>query len=261
LPPSTMLLTPRSSRWPLIVPLLVVAALVTLLLPAREAKIFARGAQPSTCFHLDSCFSSCEQKTNFQYVAVEQDILGCSATCCPQTPPMGTCYLSDHCGKSCATGFVSVAKNSLCEDFCCVRGSSFWLDKCFVDCPPGYHSIAKAGICADLCAPDVPPPAAYPAEFPGAADGFARGIDASGAEIYRYEQNNQVYVVPANDYYAWHSQHSIVTDAALALLFVHAMRRATAPHPHTTPHTGPPCPTPTPCHRAHSPRSHLRMHV
>ena len=41
------------------------------------------------------------------------------------------------------------------------------------------------------------------ASFPGSDEGFERGVDESGSEIYRYEYQNQVYVIPGNDYYAW----------------------------------------------------------
>lgn len=57
--------------------------------------------------------------------------------------------------------------------------------------------------------PPAPPAAPYDAseDFPGKEDGFERGVDENGAEIYRYEQNDQVYVIPANDYYAWRSDY------------------------------------------------------
>lgn len=44
-------------------------------------------------------------------------------------------------------------------------------------------------------------------EYPGFDEGFERGVDESGNEIYRYESDNQVYIIPANDYYAWRSQY------------------------------------------------------
>ena len=112
---------------------------------------------------------------------------------------MGTCYPSDECGVGCEYGYQEVARSGLCEHLCCVPGASFWYDKCFEACPVGFHSVAKRPSCWDLCAP-IQPPAGRDA-YPGAADGFVRGLDASGAEVYRYEQNNQVYVIPAQQYY------------------------------------------------------------
>ena len=56
----------------------------------------------------------------------------------------------------------------------------------------------------------VPSPPIDPSlkdEFPGKEDGFERGTDESGKEIYRYEQQGQVYIIPANDYYSWRAQH------------------------------------------------------
>lgn len=166
-------------------------------------------------------------------MTVETSFLGCNEKCCPVQPPPGTCYYSDKCGSSCYAGYVSVAQSGLCEDLCCVPGASFWLDKCFVDCPAGYHSIQKGpvGSCLDLCAPVVPLAPTYPAQFPGEADGFARGVDASGQEVYRYEQNNQVYIIPSSDYYAWRSEHSFATEVALGLLLTSAAFHVTA-YPH-----------------------------
>jgi len=56
-------------------------------------------------------------------------------------------------------------------------------------------------------APSAPLDPKTAAEYPGKDEGFERGVDKAGKEIYRYEQNNQVYVIPANDYYAWRAEH------------------------------------------------------
>lgn len=54
----------------------------------------------------------------------------CSVTCCPSAPPEGTCYYSESCGGSCASGFdlihgpADIATNSVgpCDRFCCTPG-------------------------------------------------------------------------------------------------------------------------------------------
>ena len=43
--------------------------------------------------------------------------------------------------------------------------------------------------------------------FPGSADGFERGIDADGQESYKYEYEDKVYVVPADQYYRWREDY------------------------------------------------------
>ena len=72
-----------------------------------------------------------------------------------------------------------------------------------------------------------------PDAFPGKEDGFERGTDESGAEVYRYEQNNQVYVIPANDYYSWRSEHyhgHLTQDILTILLVSHLYRTMMYPH-------------------------------
>ena len=70
--------------------------------------------------------------------------------------------------------------------------------------------------------------------YPGKEEGFERGVNKEGAEVYRYEQNNQVYVVPANDYYAWRNEyyyegyHGGLTHAMLTALLMSHMYSAMA---------------------------------
>lgn len=67
-----------------------------------------------------------------------------------------------------------------------------------------------------------------PCSYPGSQDGFVRGMNDQNQEVYRYEQNNQVYVVPANDYYAWRNDYyhdgyngGLTSTMLHALLFAH----------------------------------------
>ena len=60
--------------------------------------------------------------------------------------------------------------------------------------------------------------------YPGKEDGFERGVDANGTEVYRYEYNNQVYVVPAEQYYGWREEHyhgSLTPNILQILLLSH----------------------------------------
>jgi hypothetical protein len=92
----------------------------------------------------------------------------------------------------------------------------------------------------------VPPAAAN--DYPGKSDGFVRSVNEKGEEVYTLDcgnatknmaslcgqaehegqagvgcmqtntcVNNQVYVVPANDYYAWHSQCDSVSERCTLL--------------------------------------------
>ena len=73
--------------------------------------------------------------------------------------------------------------------------------------------------------------------YPGKEDGFIRGENPKGEEVYRYEQNGQVYVIPAEQYYNWRNEyyydgyHGGLTHVMLqALLFSHLYRVMTFPH-------------------------------
>jgi len=44
-------------------------------------------------------------------------------------------------------------------------------------------------------------------DYPGKDEGFERGVDDKGEEIFRYEQDNQVYIIPAQQYYGWRQEH------------------------------------------------------
>jgi len=59
-------------------------------------------------------------------------------------------------------------------------------------------------------------------QYPGFDEGFERGVDESGQEIYRYEQNNQVYVIPGDQYYAWRAEyhHGSLTHEILQILLI-----------------------------------------
>ena len=98
------------------------------------------------------------------------------------------------------------------------------------------HLLANSHV---LYGASPPPPIAPidpsidPDDFPGKEDGFERGVDESGAEVYRYEQNNQVYIIPANDYYAWRSEHyhgHLTSDILSILLISHLYHRMIYPH-------------------------------
>ena len=58
--------------------------------------------------------------------------------------------------------------------------------------------------------------------YPGYDEGFERGVDEQGKEIYRYVANNQVYVIPGDQYYAWRSQyyHGSLTHEILQVLLI-----------------------------------------
>jgi hypothetical protein len=120
--PSASSQPPR--RLPAMLLLLGVGAILfALRIPAQQPHIFARGAVRDMCYVSTSCFSGCTSETRGQFVPVETSI-GCSETCCPAQPPLGTCYYSDKCGVGCHPGYVSVASQGLCEDLCCVPGST-----------------------------------------------------------------------------------------------------------------------------------------
>ena len=65
-----------------------------------------------------------------------------------------------------------------------------------------------------------------PDSYPGAEDGFVRGVDADGQEAYRYEYQNNVYVIPADQYYRWREDyyhdgyHGGLTQAMLIALLL-----------------------------------------
>jgi len=222
---AAMLLTqPSPHRRPAVPLALLMVAICLTLRNHDPAHMFAQGVH-ETCFPRSSCFGSCSEESRGQYTQVETGF--CHATCCPFQPPPNTCYYSSKCGVGCGPGYLSVAAHGFCEDLCCVPGSSFWLNDCSMDCPAGYRSVAQQG-CRTLCESLT----AVAPSHPGAQDGFVRGIDASGSEVYRYEHENQVYIIPASDYYTWRSQHTDVSRAALDLLLL-----GTAFHVMSYPHS------------------------
>ena len=85
--------------------------------------------------------------------------------------------------------------------------------------------------------------------YPGKEDGFVRGTDKDGNEAYSYEYQNQVYVVPAEDYYQWRGEyyhdeyHGGLTSVMLHALLISHLFHATAYSPsyfHNSYHFGPP---------------------
>lgn len=81
----------------------------------------------------------------------------------------------------------------------------------------------------------APDDAALNDKFPGSDEGFQRGVNEQGAEVYRIEQENQVYIIPANDYYAWREQHyeNHLTNEILQILLISSMFHALS-YPRTT---------------------------
>ena len=85
--------------------------------------------------------------------------------------------------------------------------------------------------------------------FPGKEDGFERGTDPDGNDVYKYEYQNQVYIIPADSYYQWRSEyyhddyHGGLTSVMLHALLISHLYRATAFSPsyyRTSYHFGPP---------------------
>jgi len=94
----------------------------------------------------------------------------------------------------------------------------------------------------------VPSPPAMPIdpklanEYPGKDEGFERGVDDKGNEIYKYTctaqatemctqaqlNPGQAYIVPANDYYAWRSEyhHGALNHELLHMLLLTTMFHA-----------------------------------
>lgn len=63
-----------------------------------------------------------------------------------------------------------------------------------------------------------------PDSYPGHDEGFERGVDEHGKEIFRYEQDNQVYIIPSDQYYSWRSTYyhgSLTSDILHILLLQH----------------------------------------
>lgn len=94
---------------------------------------------------------------------------------------------------------------------------------------------------------DVPVDPNVPADsFPGKEDGFVRGTDENGKEAYVYdcskqqdcppEAQNQVYVIPADNYYTWRNDyyhdgyHGGLTSIMLQALLISHLSRAFAPN-------------------------------
>ena len=122
---STSTSPPRRALPALLLLLGLGSILVALHVPAHQpSHLFARGAVRDLCYRSTSCFSGCVSETRGQFIPVESVTVGCSETCCPAQPPLGTCYYSDKCGTGCHPSYVSVAQQGLCEDLCCVPGST-----------------------------------------------------------------------------------------------------------------------------------------
>ena len=118
---------------------------------------------------------------------------------------------------------------------------------------------------AAASAPAASVPAEAQADYPGREDGFVREVNAQGEETFRLDcgtnpgttalcgqaetqggggclevnncANNQVYVIPANDYYAWHAQYYCATchltsSILHALLFAHIYHSMMYPRVH-----------------------------
>jgi len=92
------------------------------------------------------------------------------------------------------------------------------------------HVLDHSHVVYGASPPAPPIDANMSASFPGSDEGFERGVDESGSEIYRYEYQNQVYVIPGNDYYAWRSEHyhGHMSHAILEMLLFSAMFHALA---------------------------------
>ena len=74
--------------------------------------------------------------------------LGCTSLCCPQKPPMGTCY-KKWLTASCATGYTTAYKTILSGSLCCTPGSCFWFRTSITNCncPNGYEPVDRTDSC------------------------------------------------------------------------------------------------------------------
>ena len=84
------------------------------------------------------------------------------------------------------------------------------------------HLLANSNVHYGAEPPSPPSLPIDPNDYPGKDEGFERGVDDKGNEVYRYEQNNQVYIIPSNDYYGWRSEHyhGHLTHDILTILLV-----------------------------------------
>ena len=92
--------------------------------------------------------------------------------------------------------------------------------------PPQTHDVAGSAQLSSLG--DVSAQGEVNAtQYPGYDEGFVRGMDSSGAEVYRYEQGDQVYIIPADRYYDWRATHyhGSLTNEILTLLLVSSLYR------------------------------------
>ena len=84
--------------------------------------------------------------------------LACTSLCCPEKPPVGTCY-KKWLTASCATGYTKAYKTILSGSLCCTPGSCFWFRTSLTNCkcPKGYAAIDRTDSCMDggwaMCCP------------------------------------------------------------------------------------------------------------
>jgi len=137
---------------------------------------------------------------------------------------------------------ATVAKKGLCSDLCVpFDRQTFWHSACFFDCPRTFVSIRQRSFCDDLCMSLAPgggalvPSSGHGDLYPGATQGFERGYDASGHEIFRYERGSDVYVIPAAQYYDWRAQYVPYGTSALSSAMLSALLLSRTYGVHTFP--------------------------